>query len=1088
MADNNHGKKILLLDDEQSVLKLYADYLSLLKYQVLTAENGEAGLEIMKKENPDLFLVDLRMPGIGGLDFLEYSNKSAPDTPKIVISGTDSINDVVQALKYGATDYLIKPLADLSILGHTVEKALEKAHLTKDNKTYQTNLESLVRERTAELEQANSELADVNHRLKSVVETTRGLSTCTYVSDLAHTMLEEFAKHMQARGGSLFLIEDGGLRRYHTLDQKHVPEFIPFPLTKKSILLRGIVEKKPMLISDISNEKSLNSSGWNGYKDTSTLVFPLPDENGTIVGILTLHSKKNPPFVEQDKEIGSILASYGCESLRAARSVESLRKSENRFRELANLLPEAVVETDAEMNLLFANQKTCDLFGYTQKDFEKGLNGVDLIANKEKKKALTNSKKRKEGSRLGAVEYTAVKKDGSTFPILLHMNPIKKGKLIEGFRGIIVDISGRKQAEMEIKNSEERLKALFEHAPDAYYLNDLKGIIIDGNRAAEKLLGFKKNELVGKNFKELNILAKKDLPKAMTALARNTLGKASGPSEFTLYNKAGKEVEVEILTQPIKLEGKTTILGMARDVTERKKAEIMLQKSEEKFRSLVEDIGVGIGIVNLSESFIFSNAEADKIFGIRSGTLVGHSLLDFLDTENKALINNQNLIRKKGEKNQYQLTIQSLDKKTKYLDVTASPHLDDTGKHIGTLGFFHDITEQKVAEQEKQQLEQQLRRSQKMETIGTLAGGIAHDFNNILAPILGYTEMAMMRLDQNDPLQNDLERVIKAAYRASDLVEQILLFSKKSEKQRESLSIQSIVREALKLLRPSIPTTIDIKQDINENCPLVRADATQIHQVIMNLCTNAWQAMEEKGGILKIELQQLQIDKSIFKMYPGLSEGNYARLSVIDSGPGMNEEILERIFEPFFTTKTVDKGTGLGLSVVHGIVRSHKGDIQVQSKPGDGTTFHVFLPTVKSETKRDHSKSQPVIGGTENILIVDDEKPVAELVKRMLENLGYNAIVYNDGSEALEAFRQQSSRFDLLISDLTMPQLTGLDLADEIHSIRKDFPVVIMTGYGASLTKPTQEKYGVGDIVKKPVTMKSLASAIRKTLDNHNSK
>jgi len=387
------------------------------------------------------------------------------------------------------------------------------------------------------------------------------------------------------------------------------------------------------------------------------------------------------------------------------------------------------------MNLLFANQKTYDLFGFTQEDFEKGLNGVDLIVSEEKKRALTNSKQRQKGGRLGAIEYTAVKKDGSTFPILLHMNPIKKGKLIEGFRGILVDISERKQAELKIKYSEERFKALFEHAPDAYYLNDLTGILIDGNRAAEKLLGYKKKELIGKNFKDLNLLAKKDLPRAMATLAKNALGKGSGPSAFTLYNKAGKEVDVEIRTQPIKLEGKTIILGMARDITERKKAEIMLQKSEEKFRTLVEDIGVGIGIVNLNEAFVFSNAEADKIFRIHSGTLVGHSLLDFLDTENKAFINNQTTIRKEGKKSKYQLTIHTPDNRTKYLDVTASPHLEDSGKHIGTLAFFHDITEQKVAEQEKQQLEQQLRRSQKMETIGTLAGGIAHDFNNILRTV-----------------------------------------------------------------------------------------------------------------------------------------------------------------------------------------------------------------------------------------------------------------------------------------------------------------------------------------------------------------
>jgi two-component system cell cycle sensor histidine kinase/response regulator CckA len=325
--------------------------------------------------------------------------------------------------------------------------------------------------------------------------------------------------------------------------------------------------------------------------------------------------------------------------------------------------------------------------------------------------------------------------------------------------------------------------------------------------------------------------------------------------------------------------------------------------------------------------------------------------------------------------------------------------------------------------------------------------------------------------------------ILKAANRAKDLVRQILTFSRQIEKERKPLNVQVLIKEALRLLRLSIPSTIKISQHIDNSCDRVFADPAQIHQVIVNLCTNAFQAMEEKGGVLTIELTQLKIDASTAKIYPNLSENVYVRLTVCDTGIGMDESTIDRIFEPFFTTKSVDKGTGLGLSVVHGIVRSHYGDIVVHSEPGQGSKFHVYLPVIKNAVDIDYKDAAAVLRGNESILVVDDEELVASVVKTMLRGLGYTVEVSNCGVEALKSFDRKPTGYDLVITDLTMPEITGLDLAKHIHTFHPDLPVILMTGYGEKLTSDIQKHYGIREVIGKPIEIRDLAAAIRKGLD-----
>ncbi len=354
---------ILVIEDEEILRESMADFLEDQDFRVLMAENGRVGLELFERERPDLVLTDLRMPETDGLEVLRRAGELSPETPIIVVSGTGRISDSVQALRLGAWDYIVKPVEDVDIITLAVDKALEQARLRRENITHQENLESLVRERTLELEQANTHLTSINARLKSAVETTRYLSICSNVAQFSSTLLDEFAKHMAASGGSLFLLENDGARLLHTLEPGHVPEFIPFPLLAGSILKRVIEEKKPLLIQDITQEKDLKPSGWDGYASDSAIIFPLLDQTNHVAGVITLHSKTLAPFNEQDKEIGSLLASYSYEVLSTIQAAESLRASEARFRAFADASSMGLGIGDLQGNLVFANPTLARMFG-----------------------------------------------------------------------------------------------------------------------------------------------------------------------------------------------------------------------------------------------------------------------------------------------------------------------------------------------------------------------------------------------------------------------------------------------------------------------------------------------------------------------------------------------------------------------------------------------------------------------------------------------------------------------------------------------------------------------------------------------------
>jgi signal transduction histidine kinase/ActR/RegA family two-component response regulator len=408
---------------------------------------------------------------------------------------------------------------------------------------------------------------------------------------------------------------------------------------------------------------------------------------------------------------------------------------------------------------------------------------------------------------------------------------------------------------------------------------------------------------------------------------------------------------------------------------------------------------------------------------------------------------------------------------------------DSEGKPLHYIMLFQDLTDKKLTEVENEKLESRLQQAQKMEAIGTLAGGIAHDFNNILSGIMGYAQLGMMETERDSDTHRWLQGVQEACDRASELVRQILTFSRQGEQERAPVQIHLIIKEALKLLRATLPLNIDIQEKISRESGVILADSTQIHQLVMNLCTNAYHSMLDQGGTLEVILQPEEISPDARVQQFDLEPGPYLRLTIADTGCGMDNATLNKIFDPYFTTKEADKGTGLGLSVVHGIVESHGGAISVHSAQGQGTRFEVHFPRVATDNKKENGEVESIPTGTERILFVDDEGAVVETGRSVLEKLGYRVEAYTDPQKAFDDFRSHGDKFDLVITDMSMPHLTGEELSKQLMEIRPDIPILLCTGYSDQLDAANAHALGIKKFLIKPLEMSELAKIIREVLD-----
>ncbi|MCP4151519.1 MAG: PAS domain S-box protein, partial [bacterium] len=669
------------------------------------------------------------------------------------------------------------------------------------------------------------------------------------------------------------------------------------------------------------------------------------------------------------------------------------------------------------------------------------------------------------------------------------------------------------------KDNKKKFYSFFDNIADPVFIYDaISYNFLHCNKSAKETFGFSKEELL--TMTPFDLHKPEEYEKLRNSIAKQT---TKSPETFTYITKDRKFRIVETRTDGLYFESKPAWMTIVHDITdrikmedelrkyrskleamvnertlelllsnkklkeeikEREKAEHAILESEKKIRSMIEHSLDGVILVDEVGTIIEWNKSQEKIYGVKNPMVVGKKIWDVqFQYEPKT---GRNAKKKKTIKglweNFFEMGINpfedSIDTSQierpdgKIRDIQQLYYAIKTDNGLMMAATTRDITA-------KLAMEKQLMQSQKMEAMGVMAGGIAHDFNNILGGIIGYTELAIRKTSKTTKTQKYLDQVLTASRRAKDLVKQILAFSRQEIKEKEPVQLGLIVKEVLKLLRSSLPASIEIATKLEAEKSYIHADSTQLHQVIMNLCTNAWHAMKKTGGLIEVRLNEEIVEAGLYKE---LKAGSFLRLTISDTGCGIKQEMLDKIFEPFFTTKNVGEGTGMGLAVVHGIVNSHNGNISVYSKEGQGTSFSILLPVIANVIHKQEKQGEVPLGN-ERILLVEDDSALAVAEKRLYEGLGYKVSMMHDGFEAFELFSKVPEKFDIIITDYSMPKMTGLELIHKIRLIDTRIPVILCTGFSKIMTPKESKAIDIGDIIMKPIELGYIARSIRKLLD-----
>ncbi len=645
---------------------------------------------------------------------------------------------------------------------------------------------------------------------------------------------------------------------------------------------------------------------------------------------------------------------------------------------------------------------------------------------------------------------------------------------------LTLSIWRRVGVEKDLKQSDKKHRKLVSNISDVIVILNKKGIISYKSPNITEQFGWNPDDLIGKHgLFTVHPDDQKRIEKMLMELCAKNNSKIVVEYNYLCKDGTFKPVELTAvnMTSDSIING---VLANYKDVTHRKLTEKALRISEERLKAIFNASPDPIVVYNNQGHPEYMNSAFTDVFAWLLDELRDQRIPFVPEDQKEKTRLKIKEIYQSGIPVRFETKRLSKHGEVKDILLSAAIIKNYHGINDGLVVNLKDITERK-------KFELQVRQAQKMESIGTLAGGIAHDFNNILFPVLGHTEMLLNDIPDDNPAHRSLEKIYAAANRAKELVKQILTFSRQESNEQKLMKVQPIIKEALKLIRATIPTTIDIKDDIRPDCNAIKADPTQIHQIVMNLATNAYHAMEKSGGELKVSLKEIYLDE-YNETDHDMAFGNYVCLSIADTGEGIDNELKTKIFDPFFTTKEIGKGTGMGLSVVHGIVKSMKGSIQIQSSHGKGARFNVYFPTEESfsELQNHKQNNESLKLGTEHILLIDDEEAILTMEKQILERLGYQVTLRSSSIEALEAFRNSPDKFDLIITDMAMPNMPGDRLSVELTKIRPGIPILLCTGFSEIISEEKAESLGINGFLLKPIVMKDLAQKIRDVLDENN--
>ena len=769
------------------------------------------------------------------------------------------------------------------------------------------------------------------------------------------------------------------------------------------------------------------------------------------------------------------LISVGRDITERKRSEEALRNSELQFRNLANSMPQLVWTATPDGRMDYFNRRIEEFHGFVKQP-DGSWEWSVVVHPEDLKRTVDTWQHAINSGQTHEIEHRLLQRDGSYKWYLSRTTPVRdqEGRVAKWY-GTSTEIDYLKHAEQKLLEATTRLDFLVTESPAVVFTYELQPQprLNYVSRNVETILGWKPEQFT-ENFEcWKECLHPADLPAVLDGLVQlERTGKQV--FEYRFKDTKGKYHWIHDEQRVIVREdGRKEVIGAWWDVTETKAA-------QEELRRLAAAIEQAAEIVVMTDEkadIVYANPAFEKITGYSQMEVLGKNPRILKSGEQDHAFYQQMWASLSAGKTWHGRFVNKKKNGSLYTEeATISPVLDPSGNIINYVAVKRDITKE-------QELEQQYLEAQKMEAIGTLAGGIAHDFNNILAIILANAQILEFSGAISSDSKETLNQIIIASKRARELVRQILAISRRGKQEKIIMNLKPIVKETIGLLRASLPATIRLEPHITANTGMLFADPTQMQQVLMNLCTNAAHAMEKEGGTLKITLSNTSIGENDTPLEPGFAPGEYVKLSVSDTGHGMQPWILKRIFEPYFTTKETGKGTGLGLSVAHGIVKSHGGAVKVSSVVRKGSIFEIYLPRVKGEASETDKFDMPLLTGTGRILFVDDEPALTMMGQRILGQLGYQVKTTNSSPEALEIFRSKPHEFDLVITDLTMPELTGINLAKALLEIRPDLPIVLCTGFSDQVNEEMLQSIGIRGLLLKPITIHELAHSVRMAIE-----